>query len=159
MWISMKLAPSPDPQMAAQQRQMSIMMTGMMVWWFIQTRWSSAFLLYYLVQNILSTWQQYVYIYKPNKLKGSGCVGNVSDILVQSLVRILHRRSARPNRRPVCGMSPSRIRRRAKLELSRSKARLSRRPIARAPSVKHADKGKGSGFRGREKLLSHGIVP
>lgn len=71
MWISMKLAPSPDPQMAAQQKQMSIMMTGMMVWWFIQTRWSSAFLLYYLVQNILSTWQQYVYIYKPNKSKGS----------------------------------------------------------------------------------------
>ena len=70
MYISMKLAPSPDPQMAAQQRQMSVMMTGMMIFWFIQTRWSSAFLLYYLVQNILSTWQQYVYIYKPNKLKG-----------------------------------------------------------------------------------------
>ena len=69
MYISMKLAPSPDPQMAAQQRQMSVMMTGMMIFWFIQTRWSSAFLLYYLVQNILSTWQQYVYIYKPNKLK------------------------------------------------------------------------------------------
>jgi YidC/Oxa1 family membrane protein insertase len=71
MYISMKLAPSPDPQMAAQQRQMSVMMTGMMIYWFWVTKWSSAFLLYYLVQNILSTWQQYVYIYKPNKLNAA----------------------------------------------------------------------------------------
>lgn len=71
MYISMKLAPSPDPQMAAQQRQMSVMMTGMMIYWFMVTKWSSAFLLYYLVQNILSTWQQYVYIYKPNKLNAA----------------------------------------------------------------------------------------
>ena len=71
MYISMKLAPAPDPQMAAQQRQMSVMMTGMMIYWFWVTKWSSAFLLYYLVQNILSTWQQYVYIYKPNKLNAA----------------------------------------------------------------------------------------
>jgi len=67
MWLSMQLTPSPDPQMAAQQRQMSIMMIGMMIYWFLNTRWSSAFLLYYLVQNILSSLQQYYFIYKPNK--------------------------------------------------------------------------------------------
>lgn len=68
MYISMKLAPSPDPQMAQQQKTMSIMMTGMMIYWFMVTKWASAFLLYYLVQNIISTWQQYKYMYKPNKL-------------------------------------------------------------------------------------------
>ena len=71
MWLSMKLTPSPDPQMAAQQRQMSIMMIGMMIYWFLSTKWSSAFLLYYLVQNILSTLQQYHFIYKPNKLNAA----------------------------------------------------------------------------------------
>ena len=68
MYISMKLAPSPDPQMAQQQKTMSVMMTGMMIYWFMVTKWASAFLLYYLVQNIISTWQQYKYMYKPNKL-------------------------------------------------------------------------------------------
>lgn len=67
MWVSMQLTPSPDPQMAAQQRQMSLFMICFMVYWFLSSKWSSAFLLYYLVQNILSTLQQYFFIYKPNR--------------------------------------------------------------------------------------------
>ena len=67
MYISMKLAPSPDPQMAQQQKSMSLMMTGMMIYWFMVTKWASAFLLYYLVQNIISTIQQYKYVYLPSK--------------------------------------------------------------------------------------------
>jgi YidC/Oxa1 family membrane protein insertase len=71
MYISMKLTPATDPQMAQQQQSMSIMMTGMMIYYFLISRWSSAFLLYYLVQNILSSVQTYHYVYKP-RMNGPG---------------------------------------------------------------------------------------
>lgn len=69
MFLSMKMMPQSDPQMAEQQKMMSIFMTLFMIYWFWQARWSSAFLLYYLVQNMLSVVQQYYYIYLPNKMK------------------------------------------------------------------------------------------
>ena len=99
MYISMKLAPSPDPQMAQQQKSMSIMMTGMMIYWFMVTKWASAFLLYYLVQNIISTLQQYKYIYKPSKLNA---LNNPPDPLPTH--KQVHAQSVtRRPRRYVCG--------------------------------------------------------
>ncbi|HZO90153.1 MAG TPA: YidC/Oxa1 family membrane protein insertase [Chthonomonadaceae bacterium] len=65
-YLTMKLTPPADPQQAQQQKSMSIMMTGMMIWMFLLYRWSAAFMLYWLVLNLMSAWQQYVYIYKRN---------------------------------------------------------------------------------------------
>jgi YidC/Oxa1 family membrane protein insertase len=67
-YLTMKLTPPTDPQAAQQQQTMSIMMTGMMLWMFWTYKWSSAFILYWLASNVISSWQQYNKIYKPNKL-------------------------------------------------------------------------------------------
>jgi YidC/Oxa1 family membrane protein insertase len=83
MFLTMRMTPQTDPQMAQQQKSMSIMMTFMMVWWFTQSKWPSAFLLYYLIQNILSAIQQYYFIYRPAKLSmagGSGAAGMTIDV-------------------------------------------------------------------------------
>jgi YidC/Oxa1 family membrane protein insertase len=67
MYITMKLTPATDPQAAAQQKQMSVMTTGMMFFFFIKYRWSAAFVFYWLILNILSALQSYYYVYKPNQ--------------------------------------------------------------------------------------------
>jgi YidC/Oxa1 family membrane protein insertase len=67
MLLTMRMTPQTDPAMAQQQKSMSVMMTFMMIWWFMQSKWPSAFLLYYLIQNILSAVQQYYFIYRPAK--------------------------------------------------------------------------------------------
>jgi YidC/Oxa1 family membrane protein insertase len=71
-YLTMKLTPATDPQAAQQQKSMSVMMTIFLFWMFMQYKWSAAFTFYWLVLNILSAWQQYVYIYKPNKARLSG---------------------------------------------------------------------------------------
>lgn len=71
-YLTMKLTPAADPQAAQQQKTMSIMMTGMMIYMFMIYRWSAAFIFYWLVLNIISAYQQYTYIYKPNKLNTTG---------------------------------------------------------------------------------------
>ena len=81
-YVTMKLTPSPDPQQAAQQKQMSVMMTIMMFWMFMIYRWSAAFMLYWLALNLLTAWQQYTYIYKPSKLAGPG--GGGGGLIVPS---------------------------------------------------------------------------
>lgn len=68
-YLTMKLTPTTDPSMAAQQKQMSIFMTIFLFWMFIQYKWSAAFMLYWLVLNLIGAWQQYTYIFKPNRLK------------------------------------------------------------------------------------------
>ena len=68
MFLTMMLTPATDPAQAAQQKQMSIMTTGMMFFFFIQSRWSSAFILYWLALNLLSAAQSYYFVYRPNKL-------------------------------------------------------------------------------------------
>lgn len=68
-YVTMKLTPATDPQAAQSQKTMSVMMTAMMFWMFLQYRWSAAFIFYWLMMNIFSAWQQYTYIYKPNKVK------------------------------------------------------------------------------------------
>jgi YidC/Oxa1 family membrane protein insertase len=67
MYLTMKLTPATDPQAAQQQKSMSVMTTGMMFFFFIKYRWSAAFVLYWLVLNILSAAQSYYFVYKPNK--------------------------------------------------------------------------------------------
>jgi YidC/Oxa1 family membrane protein insertase len=71
-YLTMMLTPASDPQAAQTQKQMAIMMTVMMIWMFLLYKWSAAFMLYWLVLNFISTYQQYVYIYKPNKAQGVG---------------------------------------------------------------------------------------
>ncbi len=68
MIATMLLTPAPDPQQAATQKQTSIMMTIMMFYFFNQSRWSSAFILYWIVLNILAAGQSYYFVYRPNKL-------------------------------------------------------------------------------------------
>jgi len=81
-YVTMKLTPSPDPQQAAQQKQMSVMMTIMMFWMFMLYRWSAAFMLYWLALNLVSAWQQYTYIYKPSKRAGAS--GGGGGIVIPS---------------------------------------------------------------------------
>ncbi len=76
-YLTMKLTPPADPQQAQQQQSMSIMMTGMMFFMFWTYRWSAAFMFYWLVLNVISAWQQYVYVYKKRRplagpMSGSG---------------------------------------------------------------------------------------
>lgn len=66
-YLTMKLTPPSDPAMAQQQKTMAIMMTGMMIYFFLIYRWTAAFMLYWLALNLLSAAQQYYYIYLPNK--------------------------------------------------------------------------------------------
>lgn len=68
MYLSIKLTPASDPQMAQQQQTSALIMTFIMVYFFYKEGWSSAFLLYWLVLNLISAAQQYYYIYRPAKL-------------------------------------------------------------------------------------------
>jgi YidC/Oxa1 family membrane protein insertase len=86
-YLTMKLTPATDPQAAQQQKSMSIMMTIFLFWMFTQYRWSAAFTFYWLVLNIFSAWQQYTYIYKPNKARLSGGSDAPSGGAGESVVR------------------------------------------------------------------------
>ena len=74
-YLTMKLTPPSDPSMVQQQKSMSIMMTAMMFFFSLQFRWAAAFTFYWLCLNFISTFQQYKYIYKPNKLKAAAAGG------------------------------------------------------------------------------------
>lgn len=65
MFVSTKLS-SVDPTQAEQQKMMSIMMPIMFA--FIFAGYSSAFLLYWLVFNVIQTVQQYLILHKGNEL-------------------------------------------------------------------------------------------
>ncbi len=83
-YFTMRLTPPSDPQAAQSQKQMSIMMTFLMFWMFMQYKWSSAFTFYWLILNFISTAQQYHYIYKPNKIKFSEAASLSGDGAVSS---------------------------------------------------------------------------
>ncbi len=64
MYVTQKMMISPDPQQAEQQKTMAIMTPFMTTYFFLQYHLPSAFVLYYLVFNILSTAQQQYYMKK-----------------------------------------------------------------------------------------------
>jgi len=68
-YLTMKLNPATDPQQAQTQKTTSIMMTVMLFYMFMKYQWSAAFIFYWLILNFISAFQQYNYIFKPNKLK------------------------------------------------------------------------------------------
>ncbi len=73
MYVQSKLmaTPSADPQQAEQQRMMSIMMPFMGTYFFFQYKLPSAFVLYYLISNLLMMGQQVYYM----KKRGLGAHG------------------------------------------------------------------------------------
>ncbi len=68
-YFTMRLTPSPDPTQAQQQKSMAVMTTGLMFFMFMQYKWSAAFIFYWLILNIISTAQQYYFVYRPNKAR------------------------------------------------------------------------------------------
>jgi YidC/Oxa1 family membrane protein insertase len=68
-YFTMRLTPAPDPTQAQQQKSMAVMTTGIMFFMFMQYKWSAAFIFYWLILNIISTTQQYFFVYKPNQAR------------------------------------------------------------------------------------------
>ena len=68
-YFTMRLTPAPDPTQAQQQKSMAVMTTGIMFFMFMQYKWSAAFIFYWLILNIISTAQQYYFVYRPNKAR------------------------------------------------------------------------------------------
>lgn len=66
-YITMRMTPATDPNQQQQQSTMALMTSGIFFYMFLTQKWSSAFVLYWLALNLLSIWQQYVYVYKPHK--------------------------------------------------------------------------------------------
>ena len=94
-YLTMKLNPAPDPSQAQQQKTTSIMMTVMFFWMFMKYQWSAAFIFYWLILNFISAFQQYTYIFKPNRIKPTG--GSV-EIVTKSIggVQIAEPRTVTP---------------------------------------------------------------
>lgn len=66
-YITMRLTPATDPQQEQTQKTMALMVSGILFYTFVSSRWSSAFILYWFAQNLFSIWQQYHYVYQPHK--------------------------------------------------------------------------------------------
>lgn len=66
-YVSMRMSPAPDPNQQQQQNTMALMTSGLFFFMFLNNRWSSAFVLYWLALNAVSIWQTYEYVYKPHK--------------------------------------------------------------------------------------------
>lgn len=64
MYVQQRMIVSPDPQQAEQQRTMAILTPFMTTYFFLQYHLPSAFVLYYLIFNVLSTAQQQYYMKK-----------------------------------------------------------------------------------------------
>jgi YidC/Oxa1 family membrane protein insertase len=77
-YLTMKLNPPADPTQAQTQKTTSVMMTVMLFYMFMKYQWSAAFIFYWLILNFISAFQQYNYIFKPNKLKAAS--GGTSTI-------------------------------------------------------------------------------
>lgn len=71
-YITMRMSPAPDPQQQQQQNSMALMTTGLFFFMFMSSKWASAFVLYWLAQNLITIWQQYHFIFKPHKLRQAG---------------------------------------------------------------------------------------
>lgn len=73
-YFTMRLTPAPDPTQAQQQKSMAVMTTGIMFIMFMQYKWSAAFIFYWLILNLISTAQQYFFVYRPNQALSTGAV-------------------------------------------------------------------------------------
>ena len=67
MYVQQKMTVPADPQAAEQQRMMAIYTPFLSTYFFLQYKLPAAFVLYYLIFNVLSMAQQYYYM---NKRKG-----------------------------------------------------------------------------------------
>ncbi|HSV73169.1 MAG TPA: YidC/Oxa1 family membrane protein insertase [Chthonomonadales bacterium] len=68
-YVTMRMTPATDPQQQEQQKLLALITTVIFFYMFLIYRWSSAFVLYWFALNLLSIYQQYVYIYKPHKVQ------------------------------------------------------------------------------------------
>ena len=66
-YITMRLNPAADPAQQQQQNSMALMTSGLFFYMFLSYKWSSAFVLYWLAQNMITIWQQYHFVYQPHK--------------------------------------------------------------------------------------------
>ncbi len=67
-YLTMRLMPAQDPAQQSQTNMMALMTSGMFFYMFLIYRWSSAFVLYWLALNAISIWQQYIYVFRPQRL-------------------------------------------------------------------------------------------
>lgn len=77
-YITMRLSPAADPAQQQQMNSMALITSIFFFWMFLSSKWSSAFVLYWLAQNLISIWQQYHYIYQPHRAgqgPGGGPIG------------------------------------------------------------------------------------
>lgn len=79
-FLTMRLTPASDPQQAQTQKQMSVTMTFLMFYMFLIYKWSSAFTFYWLMTNLISAWQSYHFIYKPNRQNAAAQGSQTIDI-------------------------------------------------------------------------------
>jgi YidC/Oxa1 family membrane protein insertase len=96
MFIQQRMMISPDPQQAEQQRMMAIMTPFMSTYFFLQYKLSSAFILYYLIFNILGTAQQYYYMKKRAGEDGSVAVVATDGAPAPPAVRASTNGAAKP---------------------------------------------------------------
>ena len=83
-YFTMRLMPPTDPAAAEQQKVMSVMMTFVLLFMFLQYKWTAAFMFYWLILNFISAWQQYTYIYKPNKMRLSQAISFGDNSIVDT---------------------------------------------------------------------------
>lgn len=80
-YITMRMTPATDPNQQQQQSTMALMTSGIFFYMFLTQKWSSAFVLYWLALNLLSIWQQYVYVYKPHKERQAAAAGSAPAVI------------------------------------------------------------------------------
>ena len=76
-----------DPQQAQQQKMMTWMMPaifGVMMWMY---RWSSAFMFYWLAQNVIGLWQQWrlLHHFGPTAAATGGATAGGADVAIEPL--------------------------------------------------------------------------
>ncbi len=108
-YITMRMTPSADPAQEQQQKTMALMTSGLFFWMFLSYKWSSAFVLYWFVLNLLTIWQQWTYVYKPFKVSqanggtppttGSGAVKNGAGAATVNAIPIAVPTRVRPRKK------------------------------------------------------------
>lgn len=88
MYVQMRMTTPADPQQAEQQRMMAVWMPFMTGWFFLQGHWPSAFILYYLVFNVLSMLQQQWYMKWSKEARGLTDSGGVGTEVVSMPPRV-----------------------------------------------------------------------
>jgi len=78
-FVVMRMSPAPNPEQQQQQNSMAFMTSILFFFMFLNNRWSSAFVLYWLALNAFSIWQTYTYVYKPHRERTRDSVVNVTS--------------------------------------------------------------------------------